>query len=289
MRIRLDPPVPSAFIIFENVDTGEMVCTKTDENGRARAWIRVGTWWVHVFKEGYIPYSRLVEVQGDVTLTITLSPAVTEVTFEDAIKKLSPSGLDPNDEAWRPTDGWTYIFDLHRIEDAIALAFVDKEMSGEAEHGYGADLIEEYEGSILIHDGGILARDLSTIYLTRLAVAMKLKTIQSDGSVVIPVYSDNGSYHNYGLFYYYPDRIELVDAPTGQTVSAPLTYDWIVYVFDFTEAKHYVLDKDKNIIISQGLSEGPTVKKSYYFEFLPFSAELLIDWIALKTTIQLVT
>jgi len=287
VRIRLDPPVPGAYIIFENVDTGEMICVKTDENGRARAWIREGTWWIHVFKEGYIPYSRLVEVHGDVSLTITLSPAVAEVTFEDAIKKLSPSGLDPNDEAWRPSDGWTYIFDLHRVEDALAFAFMDKEMLGFPEHMCYAYLVDEYEGSLLIHDGGVLARYMTTVYLIKLAIAVKLKTIQSGGTAYVHVVSDDGTNSYDCQFNYYPDRIELKDLNSNLTVSSSLTYDWIVYVFDFTATKHYVLDKDKNILISQNLSATPSSGKAYAVEIPPTSAEVQIDWIALKTSIMI--
>ena len=284
MRIRLDPPVPGAYIIFENVDTGEMVCVKTDENGRARAWIREGTYWIHVFKEGYIPYSRLVEVHGDVSLTITLSP--TEITFQDALNKLSPSGLDPNDPAWKPTDGWTCIYDLHRIEDARAFAFWDRAQIQPEKHELCIGNVVESEGAIKIPDLEGICRNIKTVYATKLAIAVKVLSIWAGAYGWAPYVEINDGANRYvGALGIYEDAMCLWNGDTE--VCTQHIFDWIVYVLDLTAGKHHIFDKNKNIILSQDVQPvATTTLTDYSIEISSESCELLVDWIAIKVAIE---
>ena len=79
MRIRLDPPVEGAYVILENIATGKCYCCRTGVGGTCRLYVPMGTYWIHVFKSGFVPYSKYVDITQNVEIEIKLTPEVIPV------------------------------------------------------------------------------------------------------------------------------------------------------------------------------------------------------------------
>lgn len=70
--IRLDPPVANAYVIFENLDTGELLVGKTDEYGMLRIKVPAGYYKIVVAKEGFEIYSTKTYITSDTNIVSVL-------------------------------------------------------------------------------------------------------------------------------------------------------------------------------------------------------------------------
>jgi len=99
MRIVLDPPLPDAFIIFEDIATGRLYTAKTDSEGRASLYLPQSIYNLWVFREGYSTYKATVNVNKDLTISVTLEVAgvPTEKRLDPAkLARVLPSLLEPH-------------------------------------------------------------------------------------------------------------------------------------------------------------------------------------------------
>jgi len=72
--ITLDLPVSDAYVILENVATGEMKVGKTDRNGCCRLHVEPGTYKLVVAHKEFMHHEETITVTGDVLMVIRLSP-----------------------------------------------------------------------------------------------------------------------------------------------------------------------------------------------------------------------
>jgi len=283
MKIILDPPLPDAFIIFEDVATGRLHCAKTDSEGKASLYLPVGTYNLKVFKEGYKPYSTTVTVDKNLVLPITLEEIEVGVTLE-------VSGADPKNPTWLPPEGWTYIFSMEKIENAHAFAFADKGVSGADTHQIVARNVMEEEGYVRVQPSGGLGRAISTVYATRVAVAFRIPYVDVEGlaggeAFAVSVGSRNGSNAYYVFVTTDGSNIYLRDYFSGNSVSIPYSTDWIVSVFDFDAEKAYLYTPAGELLAEITLTAFPVSDTYYEMSIGYYYITVDVDWVAIKSTI----
>jgi len=281
MRIVLDPPLPDAFIIFEDIATGRLYCAKTDSEGKASLYLPVGTYNLMVFKEGYKAYSTTVTVDRDLVLPVTLEEVEVGVTLE-------VSGADPKNPVWTPSEGWTYIFSMEKIENVYAFAFMDKGAIGADTHQIGAKLVEEKEGYVRLPltagEYGGFARDISSVYATRVAIAFRINDVSAYISVIL-VYVEDGSAGVYVGVVTDGNTIKVLDIVTNATVSIPYTTDWLVFVFDYENRKAYLYSPDGGLLTELSLGTKSVTETRYLVAIYGGYASVDVDWVAIKSTI----
>jgi len=283
MKIVLDPPLPDAFIIFEDVATGRLHCAKTDSEGKASLYLPVGTYNLKVFREGYKPYSTTVTVDKDLALTIALEELKVGAVLE-------VSGADPKDPKWMPPDGWTYIFSMEKKENVHAFAFYDKLYSGFDTHAIAVRNIEEGEGYIRVLQDGSIDRAITTVYATRLAVAFRIpyvdvESLEGGMTYVIMLGVADGTSHLIVSVSTDGNSIVLFDFVSGNSVSIQYSADWFVFVFDFDTSKAYLYSPTGELLAELSLTATSATNVGYELAIGANYCIVDVDWIAIKSTI----
>jgi len=94
--------IPFSFVVFENVETGELFIAKTDAEGKCEIVVPKGTYNVYVFKEGFLVHRQKVIVTSNTMLFKLLKPMEKIIGLSSEIKIMPPivveSTLDINSE-----------------------------------------------------------------------------------------------------------------------------------------------------------------------------------------------
>lgn len=194
----------------------------------------------------------------------------------------SPSGLDPNDPTWCPSEGWDKVWQFDTEDELNDFA------NYENRNTYVENSLLKFNPPAGDY-GEATNRNLENV-ATRIAVCLKVSAISGDYVDPFGIHSDDGNrLYTVDLYAFHSsNELMLYDDIGGNSVTFNNPNDYIVIVFDRSTGKATVYDKNKNVLAELQCSyeSGYWVEQLIitreYNNYNSWTTDVEVDWVAVK-------